>query len=359
MRNVWLLLRAFAAEWKNRQNIGYIIVLIIVMISTFCYVREQESAPERGKILLGVAKEDTSEYAELLLQYFQDNENFLNYVELIEAEEQKLLSALEEYRLDAYLVIPENFAKSMIQMENLPIRAKVSMKHPTKALALRHVMEAYETYIEAVEVNCTALYRCMKETGFDTEELNNANMDISLELIFTALGKDDFFRTRVVETEERKSLSLAEHYRYTCVYFVLLFFFIPAGLKLLALKKKGLLNRFKAVNVTSGSLLFAVGFPYLLFSVLTLAAVCCFEENMDGFFRALILVLPWLLVFLLLGFLCRENKTYLFLCSMLLICLAVLGGSLIPEEFLPDSFRMVAEWMPNRNFTHVMGGVTP
>ena len=80
MRAVRLLLAALAARWKNRRNIGVILVLIIVMISTFCYVRKQEPKEEKfGKISLGVAKEDTSEYADLLMTYFNENEVFLHY----------------------------------------------------------------------------------------------------------------------------------------------------------------------------------------------------------------------------------------------------------------------------------------
>lgn len=360
MRNVWLLLRVFAARWKNRQNIGYVIVLIIAMISTFCYVKEQEtSEAETGKIVLGVAKEDTSEYAELLLQYFNENEEFLKYVELIEDREEALCRIMEEGEMDAYLVIPENFAQSMIQMENLPIRATVSMKNPTKALVMRHVMEAYETYIEAVEVNCTALYRRMQEEGFTSKELSRANVEISLELIFTALGKDDLFRKREVETEAADTLSITEHYRYTAVYFILLFLFIPAGLRMIDLRQNGLLKRLNAVTVSSGSIFVAVAIPYLLFTVGLLGILCIVEGEADRAPAALLLILPWLVVFLVLGFVCGNSRQYLFICSMVLVCLAVLGGGLIPETFLPDSFQKIAEWMPNRNFTYVMGGVQP
>ncbi len=364
MKTVWLLLRTEAARWKNRRNIGFLIVLIIVMISTFCYVREQGMTEvENPKIVLGVAKEDTSQYANLLMQYFNENENFLQYVELIEAEERKLQEALETGGLDAYLVIPENFAQSMIEMENLPIKARVSMKNPTKALVLRHVMEAYETYIEAVEVNCTALYRRMREEGFSTAERDAANMEISLELIFTALGKDDFFRKRTVETETTKmaeeSLSLVQHYKYTGLYFVLLFLFIPAGLRVLTLRQKGMLNRLRTVHVSAGSVCIAVGIPYLMFAMALLIAVCYKDAGFAPLPEAMLLVFPWLLIFLLLGLICENGRTYLFVCSMVLVCLAVVGGSLIPEEFLPDSFQTVAGWMPNRKFTYVMGGMQP
>ena len=364
MGAVWLLLRAEAARWKNRRNIGFLIVLIVIIISTFCYVREQEEhVTGNNKIVLGVAVEDTSEYAKLLLQYFNENEIFLQYVELIEAEEKKLMEALEAGGLDAYLAIPENFAQSMIDMENLPIKARVSMENPTKALVLRHVMEAYETYIEAVEVNCTALYRFMKEQGYTQKERNDANMEISLELIFTALGKDDIFRMRTVETEAvlepAETISLAEHYQYTCFYFVLLFLFIPAGLRMIYLRGTRLTTRLTAVNIPMISVLAAVGFPYLVLSVAAVWGLCCKQGVQNNFWNALLLLLPWLLVFLLLGVLCENNQQYLFICSMVLVCLAVFGGSLIPEAYLPDTFREIVCRMPNRNFSYVMGGVQP
>ena len=59
------------------------------------------------------------------------------------------------------------------------------------------------------------------------------------------------------------------------------------------------------------------------------------------------------------GLLCENSRKYLLICSVLLVCLAVFGGSLIPEEFLPDSFQQIAGWLPNRNFTRVMGVVWP
>jgi len=360
MRTVWLLLQVFAARWKSRRNMVGILVLIMVMISTFCYVKKQEPQKEENpKIVLGVAKEDSSEYAEILMNYFKDNEDFLTYVDIVEEEEQKLQQALGEGKLDAYLVIPKDFADRMIQMENLPIRAKVSMENPTKALVLRHVMEAYETYIEAVEENCTALYRRMREEGFSEWDITMANMEISMDLIYTALGKDSFFQRSIIETELPDTLSFTEHYQYTLVYFVLLFSFIPAGLQVLRLRKNGMSDRLRAMHISAGSIWTAVGIPYVLLSIAVVAGVLWIKEGPERIWNSIIFILPWLFVFLLFGQTCKEESHYLFLCCMILICLAVLGGSLIPEEFLPDSFQKIAAWMPNRNFTYVMGGVQP
>ncbi len=360
MRAVWLLLQVFAARWKNRRNMVGILVLIIVMISTFCYVKKQEpQMTENPKIVLGVAKEDSSEYAEILMNYFKDNKDFLAYVDIVEDEEQRLQQALEEGKLDAYLVIPKDFADSMIQMENLPITAKVSMENPTKALALRHVMEAYEAYIEAVEENCTALYRRMREENFSEWDLNLANMEISMDLIYTALGKDSFFQKKLVETKVQDSLTITEHYQYTLVYFVLLFVMIPAGLQMIGLRKNGMSGRLKAMHISAGSIWVAVGIPYVLLLIAAVAGGLYMIDAPERTAGCLFFILPWLPVFLLLGQLCKKEGRYLFLCCMILVCLAVLGGSLIPEGFLPDSFQKIAAWMPNRNFTYVMGGVQP
>lgn len=358
MRKIGLLLYAEAARWKNRKNIGWFLVLIVIMISTFSYARSQDEEEEfQGKIVLGVANEDDSEYAGLLLQYFNENEEFLHYVELIEESEQKLNEALMAGGLDAYLTIPKGFSQSMLRMENRPIRGVVSMENPTKALVLRHVMEAYETYIEAVEVNCTALYRRMKEEGFSLDERESANTEISMELIFTALGKDDFFRRRVLEGNEEKTVPLREHYRYTAVYFVILFFFLPAGLRVIDLKKSGLYSRLRVVNVVGTVQLTAIGLPYLVFSALVMAGICYGTGRISMFFPCLLLVELWLPVILLLGCCCDNRRTYLFLCSMLLVGLAVCGGSLIPENFLPEQMAGLAHGLPNRWFVRLMAGL--
>jgi len=354
MTNIRLLLRAEAARWKKRQYIGFLIVLIMIMIGTICYVRKPETSSNE-KIVLGLVQEDASEYADLMLQYFRENKEFLSYVELIEDSEEKLKEALRKGGMDAYLLIPEGFVSGMIQMENRPIQAVVSMKNPTKALVLRYVMEAYENYIEVVEVNCTALYRRMKEEGFSVPELEEANVEISLELIFTALGKDDLYRRRTLETE--KELSLAEHYKLTAVYFVVLFLFMPSGLRIIELRQSGLSARLKSMNVSTVQQLLAVGIPYAL-GASTLFLIYCYMEGIAGrFFTGILWILPWLPVFCVLGMICDNHRSYLFLCSMLLVCMAVLGGSLIPEQFLPDVFQKVASWLPNRNFRYVMGGM--
>ena len=355
MKQIWLLLWAEAAGWNWKKNILWMAVLIILMVSTVSYVKKQEAPTE--KISLGVSNEDTSEYAALLLSYFNENETFLRYVELTEAAEEKLRASLLQGTMDGYLVIPADFATNMIQMENLPIIGAVSMKHPARALILRHAMEAYERYIEAVEVNCTALYRIMKEEGFDKELVDAANVDISMELIFTALGKDEMFRLRKVETEE--PVSMAEYYKTMGIYFILVFSLLFAGLRIRRMKKDGLTDRLVSMNVPEGTVYLTVLLPQMLL-IFLVEFLLCLQKDIWSVQRVLcgvLTFLPWIILVILLGKYVVSEQQYMFLMSIFMVGTAIIGGSLIPVQFLPEIFQKIAEWMPNQLFTELFTGV--
>ena len=360
MRQILLLLQAQAAEWKNRKKtlmwIG--IVLIICMISTFSYVknRENEEPAMAGKLTLGVANEDGSEYSELLISYFVGNENFSSFVDVTEGTEEELRRLLETGKLDAYLFIPEQFAQSLIVMEHVPVRAVVSMRQPTKALLFRQVLEAYETYIRHVEVQCTVLYDRMKLAGFSASELNKANMDISLDLIFTALGKDDFFRIRQVE--RKQEITLAEHYFFTLLFCAGAFLFLPAGNRILKWKQTGMVSRFKTMRISMGAVIAAAALPYLAGIFVATGSMLYLRRSFDvrNFLCAVLLFVAVLLVALGLGAALQKRKDYLFAYSMVLCVITVLGGGIVPKQYLPDLFARIAMLLPNERFVLLMTG---
>ena len=110
MKQIQLLLQVQIAELKNKKTIlGWIgIVLIVFLISTFSYGKNPDASEttEAMRLTLGVANEDDSEYAKLLINYFRENKNFAAYVDLIQEKENVLRERLNQQELDAYLVIP-------------------------------------------------------------------------------------------------------------------------------------------------------------------------------------------------------------------------------------------------------------
>lgn len=360
MRQIRLLLAVQAAEWKKKKTVlGLIgIVLIVIIISTISHVKNQETtqAALPLKIELGVANEDDSEYAKLLITYFTENENFSSYVNVVQEKEETLKEWMLQGKLDAYLVIPPLFAESLMEMEHLPMQAVVSMRQPTKALIFKHALNAYETYIKNVEISCSVLYDRMRAEGFTSKERSEANMEISLDLIFTALGKDEFFRKRVVEAEQETSLT--EHYSLVLFFFAGTFLCFPAGFRILKLKQNKMIQRMKTMHLSMAAVVLATILPYALFLAcfVSLVLVVRGQWEMKVFLTAFLLLLLMLSMVVFFGSILKKRKDYLFAFSILIMVLAILGGSIVPKGYLPDAFETMAVALPNDRFVSILTG---
>jgi len=360
VKHIWLLLGAQATKWKKRKTAVLLIgiVLIIGMISTFSYVKKQERENETtAHLQLGVANEDSSEYANLLISYFLENDTFSSYVTVTQEKEELLNRLLEAGELDAYLVIPKGFAQSLIQMDHVPMKAVVSMRQPTKALIFRQVLEAYETYIKQVELNCTLLYEQMLEEGFSQAECNAANVEISIDLIFTALGKDDFFRIR--EIEKAPEVTMADHYAMTILFFAGMFFCLPAGLSLWRLRQNGMILRLRTMGISAWKVSLAIAIPYLMILAVIVGGCAALREESVWYQvgTAILLLFSVLCVCLFFGAWLKKRKDYLFAFGLLLISFAVLGGGIVPKRYLPSSWELFVGRMPNERFVALMAGI--
>ena len=333
------------------------IVLITMLISTFSHTSERKQERE-PYLRLGVANQDTTEYSSMLLDYFRDSKEFLTYVEMEEGEERTLFAKVERGELDCLLVIPENFVLQLITMEQKSVQAVLRLDQPTKAVLLQLVLDSYETYIRAVEANCAALYERMKEEGFSAEIRNKSNVNISLELVFTALGKDTFFAGRTIETEKAPELSAV--YGSAFLFLAGLFFCVPLGLQLEKQQMSGMAKRLWCMNISPAAQLGATLLPYLLLELLLLCgSLLGMPENLQMYrlpigVGAGLLLFTEVLLFALLGLLCRRRQTYLLLTCLLLVAMSLAGGALIPSEYLPDAIWRYGQWLPNARFTMLM-----
>lgn len=359
MKQMVHLLQAEFAGWKNRKGYIWIIgmVLMLGLVSTFSHAFKQNETSGTGlqvktKISLGVSNEDDSEYAAMLISYFKDTDAFATSVEIIEDTKEVLREMLLKGELDVYLVVPPMFSKQLMAMEHIPMEAVISTSNPTKALIMKQVLSAYESYIKIVEVNCQALYERMKEDGFSRADVNDANFDISMELIFQALDKDSFFRTKTVEREQETPLLMV--YLMHGLFFVLLFALLPSGMKLQ--KRKGMLKRMRTMRVSMLAVWSCLALPYLLLCGIGVAGILSVFDALSVwlFLRIYLIFTLFLTLFMMLGACLDKKKDYLFLCSVLFIVLAVLGGAMVPTEYLPDSFVALAVKLPNYQFTQLL-----
>lgn len=325
---------------------------VILIAIAICAVLFGKINTESAKVNIGIADNDRSEYSVLLISYFEENEVFSSYINIIEDTENSIKQRFYNDELDMYIVIPEDFAKNLININNVPMTAVINSSDTTKAVVYKNLLESYGRYITAVEVNCQSLYDIMGEEGYSNDLINSENIAVSYELLFTALGKDEFFK--IHEISRFEGISLVNYYIYSAIMLLVLYIGAFAGLGRLGDKlsrvnlrlattgcktSKTVLSKTIAYSLVCGGLLFG-----------TLMVINCFAEFTIKSSAILLVPISVFIVSLVLcviaGFF-KSKESYIIFVNMLILLLTIVGGGIIPIMYLPEALAKVARFTPN------------
>ncbi len=338
-------------------------VLIIGIISTSWH-GEKNDTKEENFVSIGVVDFDDSQYSRLMLSYFQESDIFTEFATVVTGDLQTIQEMFEAGELSMYLVVPENFAQNLIDIQNVPMQAYINTEDTTRAILLKNMLTAYEKYISAVEINCVSLYEVMKLAGMSYELRQQVNFEISMDLVFTALGKTDFFE--FIEIEEVKEVPLGVYYAFEVVFLFLSYLAMLAGMDVLREKRQGMLSRLMTTGTRISTILVQKLVFYALFLAILLGLFCVVAMQSEITFNASML---WFLMlyfiiasafFMLLSAFFTKLPTFLLISNVWILFGAVLGGGLIPILYLPPSMKDLAKTMVNfwflSNVTLYFGG---
>lgn len=356
---MWNLMKKDLKVWGQNKKIWMflIAVLIIFIIGTAFYATEEPASLQAG-VSIGVIDKDKSEYSTLMVSYFRDNEVFSQYVSVVVGEENEIKQKFEDGELTMYLLIPPDFAESLIYIENVPMQAVISTKDTTKAIILKNMLLGYERYISAVEINCVALYDMMQEASMPQSLIDSENIRISYDLVFTALGRESFFD--YIEKQDVEGIPLRTYYTYELFFLLLSYLAVFAGMDLLLERKNGILSRLTTMGTKITTVVIAKFSLYLgLFSVSALllhglGQIGLFPKT--NFSEIVFFILYFgiaVLVYLFLGILLRKLPNYLLISNVLIIFGAIIGAGLIPMLYLPDAMKQLAIISPNYWFLNI------
>ncbi|MDD5935881.1 MAG: ABC transporter permease [Clostridiales bacterium] len=324
-------------------------VLIMFVISTSWHVKKEES--KDSYISIGVVDHDNSEYSKLMISYFEDSDIFTEYATVITGNEEEITNMFYEGKLTVFLVIPENFAENLINIQNVPMKAFINSEDKTRAIILKNMLNAYERYISAVEINCVSLYDLMKETGMSSELCRKVNVDISMDLVFTALGKTDFFE--FCEMENVKQVPIETYYCFEILFLFLSYLAMLAGMDLLKERRQGVLVRLiscgtRITTIVLQKMLFYVSMIAVLLALLSGIALSQGGKISVGLIAFLLFYFAIAsLFFMLISSFITKIPTFLLISNIMILFGAVLGGGLIPILYLPPSMKEIAMSMVN------------
>lgn len=366
-------------EWKtliHSKSFGLLLFALLTFLLLFGFMTvsgkvEQDagnaSVTSEPPFALGLIDKEQDAYTELLLQYFEGNAVFSEYVSLKQGTDEEIRALFEEGNLDGYLQIPPEFVQSLIDINHIPLQIVLSKADTAKAVLMQNLFQSYGAYVTAVETGCMTLYLQMQQSGSNPEELERANWSISMELIMAALGRSDFFCYQ----EYQGSEAVPTWYYYVIAWLSLFpfLFVIPAGLRMIEERNIGIFDR---IRLTKNSLILSflaklaviwfaaiwlvLSFGYMLRILLLCqwdgisfrSAVISAIPSGTDFLRIFLFILSEIVLGWLIAFFCTNKREYLLFSGLILCVLAIISGTFLPVHFLPDGMAHLAEWMPNR-----------
>jgi ABC-2 type transport system permease protein len=237
---------------------------------------------------------------------------------------------------------------NMINLEHSPVNVTYNIKDTTKAILFQNVLKSYEKYISAVEVNAVGLYDIMEKDGMDQKLIDDTNVTISMDMIFTALGKEEFFNLEPVE--KFPSTKVSEYYLMAILTMAVLYAGLYAGFGILKEIRQGTFIRLKTTRTSVLSYLTAKIF--LLTAVFTVVSAVSlrliFDRKISAGVIALSLAIS-LFSTLAAAFLSAFFKTvqrFILIGNLLIFYFIIVGGGIIPIQFLPEDIIRLAKITP-------------
>jgi len=328
--------------------IGILTVLIIIIIGTY-YNKKNDGDLVKTSLKLGVINLDDSSYSDLLLTYFNSSDTFSSLLTVITGESDEIITSFENGEIDIYLEIPKNFAQNMIVLEHTPIKVVINIEDTTKAILFQNLLKSYEKYIAAVELNAVGLYDMMTMDGMDGELINDCNEQISYDMIFTALGKEAFFSFEPVDTFPMTSV--AEYYVICVLIMGLLYAGLYIGFQILREVMLGTFSRIKTTQLSLFRFLLArvllMSVMMTLFSYGAMALLHINNLSVKKVFFCLSISLFCVTFALFLSSLFKTTQRYILVGNLLIFYFVVIGGGIIPIQFLPQDIVRLSKLTPS------------
>lgn len=327
---------------------GLLIVLIIIIIGT-SYNKKKHNLELPDLLRLGVINNDDSSYSNLLLSYFDNSETFSSLITVVVGEDYQIKDSFARRELDIYIEIPKGFAKNMIQIKHIPVKVVLNIEDTTKAILFQNVLQSYEKYISAVEVNAVGLYNIMKMDGMDQTVLDKSNMEVSMDLIFTALGKEAFFSYSHIDTFP--STKIKDYYLFSILIMTIFYIGLNAGFGVIRELSQGTFERIRTTKTTLLHFFLAkIAIITVAITIFTSVALCVItgKRFTIGAFSASFSATLFSVTFsLLLSLFFSTTQRFILVGNLLLFYCLVIGGGIIPIQYLPQNIVTLAKFTPN------------
>lgn len=328
------------------------LLMFIFIFSVFTNSKVEKTGVK--PINIGVIDNDKTFYSSALIEAYKGNESFTEFV-TINMGDKELKEEFLNGKYDVLIEVPENFSKDLMYFEKNPIQVKIAYNHPIKAIIFKNVVESYEKYIMSVQVAVEVLYDKMEELSMANEEILLLNNKISYELIMTSVGRDDFFNFN--EIVNIPSTTSVNYYFIAIIIMFLMYMSIFTAIDLLREKEQMCFKRLRLTKLSIfeyliSKLLSSAVYIFMIvsiwFLIISLATNLVIHNNLIYVVLYIIGCILFAVSFaIFISSLLKRDESVILISNIFIFINAIIGGSVIPLNYMPDVLRSIARITPN------------
>ncbi len=342
-------------------------ILLGVMASVgYALLLEKRNDVSFKKMQIGIVGDQEDKLMQMGISMLQVVDTSRFTVEFFTFDsEEKAVESVQKRQIDAYAVVPEGFAKSLLSGENKKLTYVMAKSGASmSSLLSRDVLDVISNYIIETQAGATAMCDYARSAGYSKKEIKSIDLDLSMQYIDLVAQRESF--ATVTEVGLGGSMSFVGYYICGLTVFFLLCFGIASCT--LRVKRSAAMDKvLYAKGCGVFSQIAGEYIPYLVATFVTLlipfflaGVVSCFVEFgvvelkyylFSDYILLSLKLLPAIFLITAMQFLLYELVSGVVNAVLLqFACAVVMGyisGCFYPIYFMPELVQDVAALLPS------------
>jgi len=340
---------------KERLFASLCLPFVVFFILSFSFKDMMKKEPTISPLKVVIVDNDNSMASKMLISSFKGSKNFSGFIKIEVSTKSKAIKEFNDNLLIGIIEIPEDFSQSLLYMENKPLTITLNSREPLKSTILKNVFEGYAQIIGAVDVGVNSVQYYMDKYNEPEESKRKVNDNISKNLILTALGRSAWFS---YETHtDIPSATSVEYYVIAIAVLLLMYTGMISGTLLIKDKKSMSISRLLTTSVTAFEIILSKWISYSIYCLallmIFLAPLLLFYNmDMDYIFKNLFVFITISVGFIISFYVMiatffSSDESYIMITNMYVFISAIIGGSFIPLQLMPEKIRNLSRLTPN------------
>lgn len=328
-----------------------IIIVLMIALGAKGILSDKPQIDDKDKVSIGVVCYDDSKMMELAKRILTSTKSITESIHLTFMEEKRAEELLEENRLMAVIIIPDNVVSDIMTGKNTPIDIRFSRNAGYEAAAFKEIADAAVNFLASAQAGIYSVYDFYNENN-QSNYIDDALDRLNERYIKTVLLRESFFEnTQVVATGD---LDVMEYY---CVSGIVLFLFL-FGINSVTFTEGYRKEAIVSLCITGTGIgrqhisrLCGIFIVYAVFVTVIIAGVC--TGGYIDIFMAFKLILSMVSVLLSVSSIILfiqvlvENKTgQVMIIFFAAVFQSFVTGGFIPELMLPKAVTGVGKFTP-------------